>query len=76
MFRSLAALAEQVHQGSQCSAPTLALLCSVRAEYTVFGAGAQNTSAVMEVLNTEGQLEQVGNYEKGKYSTQCTKYKV
>lgn len=54
LLRHQATTCEQVCHGSQCKGGASSLLCWKRDEYIVFGTGAHNTSAVVEVLITEG----------------------
>lgn len=54
LLRHQATACEQVCRGSQCRGGASSLLCWKRDEYVVFGTGAHNTSAVVEVLITEG----------------------
>lgn len=53
LLRHQATTCEVCH-GSQCKGGASSLLCWKRDEYIVFGTGAHNTSAVVEVLITEG----------------------
>lgn len=54
LLRHQATACEQVCCRSQCRGGASSPLCWKRDEYVVFGAEAHNTSAVMEVLITEG----------------------
>lgn len=54
LLRHQATTCEQVCCRSQCRGGASFPLCWKRDEYVVFGAGAHNTNAVVEVLITEG----------------------